>query len=446
MASGGLDARRQTAPSTPELLASDDDGSCEDCDRHVVLVGINYAPEETGIAPYTTDLAQHLAATGWKVTVLAGMPHYPQWRLSSAYRYTLRRREHRNGVEVRRFRHYVPGDQSALRRGLYEATFLAHVSTATALMRPDCVVGVVPSLSGGIAAALHAARHRVPLGLIIQDLLSPAAMQSGFPGAAAIARPLRAIEGGLARRADGIAVITDSFRPYLLRAGVEPDRISHVPNWTHVPTPSGRYREVRRQFGWSDQVRVILHAGNMGYKQGLDNIIQAARLADADARPLRFVLMGDGSERRRLESLGQDVASLEFLDPQPADVFMDVLAAADVLLLNERASVRDMSLPGKITSYFLSGRPVVAAVRPDGVTADELRRAGGALVVSPEEPAALLDAVTRLLDDRSKRELLVSAATAYAEQHLDRSTLLKRAEHFVASLVGHGALATTAKH
>ncbi|MBW3644000.1 MAG: glycosyltransferase [Actinobacteria bacterium] len=407
--------------------------------RSVLFVGINYAPEETGIAPYTTDLAEHLAARGWQVTVLAGMPHYPRWRVSSAYRRRFRAREERNGVEVQRFRHYVPRSQSAARRGLYELTFLAHGATATSLRRPDCVVGVVPSLSGGVIARLQARRFRVPYGLIIQDLVSPAAAQSGVPGAAAMARPVRAVEAGIARRATAISVITQSFRPYLLDAGVDADRIVDVPNWTHVSRPSGRAGEIRRSWGWDEDVSVVLHAGNMGYKQGLDNVVEMARLAGAEGRPLRFVLMGDGSDRKRLESLGQDVDALEFLDPQPAEVFMDVLAAADVLVLNERASVRDMSLPGKITSYFLSGRPVVAAVRRDGVTARELERSGGALVVAPEDPATLLDAVSDLVADQHLKDRLVSAASVFAEQHLDRSTLLARAERFVAGLASGGS-------
>ena len=109
--------------------------------------------------------------------------------------------------------------------------------------------------------------------------------------------------------------------------------------------------------------QVVLHAGNMGFKQDLENVIAAARLAERGPTPIRLVLMGDGAERKRLERLAGDLPSVQFLDAQPEDVFMDVLAAADVLVLNERTTVLDMSLPSKITSYFRSGRPVVAAVR-----------------------------------------------------------------------------------
>jgi colanic acid biosynthesis glycosyl transferase WcaI len=95
----------------------------------VLLVSIDYWPEETGIGPYSTGLAEHLAAVGHDVTVLAGMPHYPQWRVAPNYRGKWRLREERNGVHILRRRHYIPGRQSALRRAAYEATWLIHAGS-----------------------------------------------------------------------------------------------------------------------------------------------------------------------------------------------------------------------------------------------------------------------------------------------------------------------------
>src|SRR5690348_1713806 len=110
---------------------------------------MNYSPEETGIAPYTTGMAEHLAAEGHGVTVLTGVPHYPQWRVLDGYGGRLMWTEMLGSVEVRRVRHYVPPRQSAVRRALYEATFLSHLLLTASLRRPNAVVGVVPSLSGG---------------------------------------------------------------------------------------------------------------------------------------------------------------------------------------------------------------------------------------------------------------------------------------------------------
>jgi glycosyltransferase involved in cell wall biosynthesis len=401
---------------------------------NLLLFGNFYAPEHTGIAPYTTQVAEHMASIGWGVTVICGMPHYPQWRVQEPYRRRFRAREERQGVQLLRVRQYVPARQSALGRALYEATFFGHALTQVRAGPADCVVGVVPGIGGGAAGALAARRRRVPFGLIVQDLIGQAAAQSGMPGGGLAAKPARAVEGWMVRQAHRVAVIAESVRPYLERAGVAPELIVHLPNWAHVVPPHGSGEEVRRSLGWPEGQKVVLHAGNMGFKQNLGAVVEAAKLAERQGLPVHFVLMGDGNERRRLEELAAGVGSLRFLDAQPAERFMDVLAAADVLLLNERPSVLDMSLPSKITSYFLAGRPVVAAVAAGGATEAELRSSGGALVSPAGDAAALLGAIRSVTDDDALADRLVRAAREHAERNFERTALLRRSERFITDL------------
>ena len=411
--------------------------------HRALVVGINYAPEETGIGPYTSDLAEHLSAQGWAVTVLTGMPHYPEWQLHESYRGSLRRREQRAGVCVRRFRHYIPTKHHAGSRGLYELTFFAQAVSATGLERPDRIVGVVPSLGGGAVAALFARRYRAPLGLIMQDLVGLAAAESGVPGGGIVAGPTKALEGWIVRQASGVAVVSESFIRHLEGAGVRRDRLVHLPNWVHVAKPTGRAAETRRQLGWRADEQIALHAGNMGYKQGLENVVRAARLAAAEAVPVRFVLMGDGTDRRRLEAIAADVPTLQFLGVQPAESFMDVLGAADVLIVNESGSVGDMCLPSKLTSYFRAGRPVVAAVQPHGATGTELERSGGGLIVPPENPQALLEGVRKVCADVALAGTMVANGARHGAIHYDRGQTLKRAESFIDSLSSRHAASLT---
>ena len=362
------------------------------------------------------------------------MPHYPEWKVHQSYRGSLRRQEPRAGVSVRRFRHYTPTKHHAGSRALYELTFFAQAVSAMGLERPDRIVGIVPSLSGGAVAALLARRYRAPLGLIIQDLVGLAAAESGVPGGGIVAAPTQALEGWIVRQASGVAVVSENFIRHLERAGVRRDRLVHLPNWVHVGKPTGQRAETRRAMGWPAHEHIALHAGNMGYKQGLENVVRAARLAAAEAAPVRFVLMGDGSDRRRLEAIAADVPTLQFLGVQPAESFMDVLEAADVLIVNETGTVSDMCLPSKLTSYFRAGRPVVAAVQPDGATGTELARSRGALIVPPENPRALLDGVRTVVADVALVERLVANGAHHCALHYDGGQALNRAESFIASL------------
>jgi glycosyltransferase involved in cell wall biosynthesis len=136
----------------------------------------------------------------------------------------------------------------------------------------------------------------------------------------------------------------------------------------------------------------------MGLKQDLGQIIDAGRIADRDHTPVRLVLMGDGSQRRSLIDLATGISRLEFRPFVPAPELPDVLAAADVLVLTERATVVDMSLPSKLTAYFAAGRPVVAAVHPDGTSDREVRRAGAGITIPAGDAASLLRAIMSLRD------------------------------------------------
>lgn len=390
----------------------------------VLAVGINFGPEHIGIAPYTTQLCEHLAARGDTVTVLTGVPHYPSWTVQPRDRFRMRRTERSGRLEVRRLRHHVPRRQSALRRALYELTFAAQVAAQRPAERPDVVLAVVPSLLSAAVAARLARRSGVPLVLWVQDLMGRAADQSGVDGGSAVAEVVGRVESWLLRRAQRIVVLNAHFAAHARAVGVAPERLRVQPNWTHLgPASTADPAATRARLGWRPDESVVLHTGNMGFEQGLENVIDAARLADRRAgvtagNRMRFVLMGDGSQRPELQERGCGVRSLDFRPPAPESEYADVLAAADVLLVNERPSDVDMRPPSKLTSYLHAGRPVVAAAPDLGGAAAQVRRSGVGVVVTPGDPAALLDAVDGLATDPAAMAAMGAAGRAYAAEYL----------------------------
>lgn len=420
---------QESAPATSGLIG-----------RRVMITGVNYWPELSGISPYTAGLAEHLAEQGAEVVVLTAMPSYPAWRVFEDYRGSWRRRGLERGVEVQRFRIYVPGRQSAVRRAGYEFSFLAHGITHRRLeRRPDVVLGVVPSLSGGVLARVEARRYGCPYGLIVQDLVGPAAAESGISGGSSVAAATTRLESWVARGATQVGVISARFRTYLERVGVDPDRIVHLRNWVHVgPTTESR-QETRSLMGWPEDTKIVLHTGNMGLKQGLEHVVAAARVASTELPDTRFVMLGDGSQRQSLEALAGQATNVEFRNLVDEASYPNVLAAADVLLVNERATIVDMSLPGKLTSYFAAARPVVAAVPANGATAREVTQADAGIVVPAEDPNALVGAL-RLLDRQPELgPRLGAAGAAYAEAELSPAACLARASNFVRGIIDEAA-------
>jgi glycosyltransferase involved in cell wall biosynthesis len=399
----------------------------------VLITSSYYWPEVAGSAPYLTGLAEFLAGRGHEVVVATGFAHYPDWKSSAGHR--LAQREVRRDVQIRRRWHYVPRVQTAAHRAAYELSLLLFGLTALPWRwKPHVVVGTCPSLAGGALAAAAARTHRVPYGLVFQDLVGQAAEQSGVAGGARVARFVRGAELGLARHANGVAIVAEGFRPYLEQGGVSPELIYRLRNWTRRLEPDERVEETRRRLGWGPDDFVCVHGGNAGHKQGLDNLLDTASLL-GDER-VKIVLVGGGNDLERLRDSAHErsLANVEFVGPQAAGAWDAVLQAADVLLVNQRASVTDMSLPSKLTSYFAAGRPVVGAVREDSETAREIDSADAGVVVPPADPARLRDAILELRNDPDRAQRLGVNGKAYAESVLSAGTALAHYEDFVAAV------------
>ena len=381
----------------------------------VCVVGINYAPDTTGIAPYTTALASALHTAGAAVHVITGIPHYPQWRVQDErYRRGLGWEEQLDGIRVSRRRHAVPARPGLVDRSLMESSFFAQSALATALDRSDVVIAVTPSLGGAIGA-LCGSRGR-PVGVLVQDLTGNAAVESGTTGGRA-GIVIAKIEYQLLRRAALVGVVTPHFGDVLVRHGVDEAKVASLPNFTHTRAVDATRADARRRLGWSIDRFTVVHTGNMGMKQGLESVIEAAGLAERSGVDIDFVLVGDGNQRQCLERAGRGTSCLRFVEPLPAAYYPYALAAADVLILNERPGVVEMSMPSKLTSYCIASRPIVAAVEPGGITYSVLMADRAAEVVSPGSGDTLLAAVRELRADAARREELVVAARA---MHLSR--------------------------
>jgi len=399
----------------------------------LLIIGVNYAPEKTGIGPYTEGLASYMATRAHSVEVVTGLPSYPEWRVHDPFRRVFWRHEERDDVSVHRRWHYVPKSQSALRRLLYEGTFLLTGASSAFLTKPDLVLGITPSLSGGVLSRLVAERFGVPYALILQDLMGLAASQSGMSGGGRVAQLVTSAEKWVCVRAAAIGIIAEGFRHHLESQGVDPIRIHRVRNWVRIQEPSVDPCSTRTHFGWHDEQIVSLHAGNMGYKQGLDNVLEAARLAQNQGSTHQFVLVGDGNQRMVLERRATELnlRNLQFLPLQSEQAFPNLLAAADILLLNQRAGVSEMALPSKLTSYLASGRPVVAAVEEDSESAKELNDSKAGIVIKPDDPQALVRTLLRLGADAPTRLRLGANGRNHALSVLSANGALSELEKLI---------------
>lgn len=400
----------------------------------VCVVACHFRPESSGSAPYNSLLVDTLADAGAAVKVVTGVPHYPQWRVvDPQYRSGLRWHESpppaadAGSVSIVRLRHAVPRNPDLLGRMRLELSFAALSAPAVAAASADIVIAVTPLLGAAVAGMVG--RRRRPYGAIVHDQVGKAAVQSGSAGGR-VANLIAAAEYSVLRRADRIGVITERFRPALVAAGVDDQRIVEVPLFSHVTPVALAPAAARRALGWRDTGRLtVVHTGNMGMKQGLEHVLDAARVA-AERYPgaFEFVFVGDGNTRQALEEQACGLDGVRFVDPVCEADYPLTLAAADVLLVHERPGVREMSLPSKLTSYTTASRPIIAAVAEGGITGSLLSSRDAALLVPNGDPEQLVSGLCEIRsNDVLRARLVVNARRLWHAEFSER----RGRQHFV---------------
>jgi glycosyltransferase involved in cell wall biosynthesis len=223
--------------------------------------------------------------------------------------------------------------------------------------------------------------------------------------------------------------------------GVLASQVEVIPNWTHIQARIIKTDAYRDRFNWSGQ-SVVLHAGNMGAKQGLENVIAAAKLANSREPTLRFVLLGDGNRRSELERLARGVGNLEFISPLDDEAFQGAMAAADILLVNELPGVTEMSVPSKLTSYFAAGKPVLAATDKGSITDQEITKARAGIRVDAGDAEALVQAAASLAANPVLRRQLGPSGQHYQRETLSKDRALAHYAEFIDKLAAGQTLSS----
>jgi colanic acid biosynthesis glycosyl transferase WcaI len=398
----------------------------------ILIWSPNYAPELVGIPPLVTSAAEWLAQKGHEVDVVTALPNYPDRRIFDGWGGRVWRTDTENGVRVRRSWLRVRPAESFTDKALYEASFaVTSVPRVLARIRnADALLCTVPTLLSAAQGMQLARITRTRSTLWVQDLVLSAALAVDGVGSTQrrVLGAMRAIESRTARSATRIVSCSSGFVPHLLELGVTGERVQTIPNWVdtreivRLPEPAG------------DGEISFLYTGNLGYTQGFETLFEAA--ATAGDR-LKLIVAGSGNAVDQVARLVSPPHELRQLAPR--ERYPALLGSAHVLVVIQRAVAANANLPSKIASYLAAGRPIVASIGLDTPAAELLRASGAAILVPPEQPPALAEAMRSLRDDPILRERLGGAGRDYAVAHLDRDVVLPRLERAVLGLTDYGS-------
>lgn len=407
---------------------------------NILFIGLNYAPEQVGIAVYSTGLAEALAARGHEVTVIAGQPYYPDWKPLAGSRKGWSRCEE-NGVTVLRCPHYIPRNPTGVRRLAHHATFALSAlprAIALGLRRPDVVFTVAPSLASAPVARIAARIAGAPLWMHVQDFEVEAAFATGLLKAEGAAAKLAlAVERRIVRNMDMISTISPQMISRLVAKGVPADRTYELRNWaddtTAWPRPDAT-NSFARKWGLIGR-KVALYSGNIANKQGLEIVIEAARRLQP-REDIVFVICGRGPNRTRLEEQARGLKNIFFKDLQPREQLGELLSLASVHLLPQIEGAADLVLPSKLTNMLASGRPVIACAAQGTGLASEVEGCG--LIIPPGDGAAMAEAIALLTDDADRCRQLGVAGKVRSAERWSLARIVDRFEHRLCLLAGQG--------
>lgn len=412
---------------------------------NILVLSINYAPEPTGFAPHLTALCEHLALKGHSITVLTGFPFAPYWSRLPKYKGNFILKESMNNVKIVRLTHFIPRRPgSFIQRILLESSFCiaaAFVSVCQRLGSLDLVVYVGAQPSIAMLTRFIAHIKKCPYIVKITDLAAQAAEDVGIIKSKLLKKILTSFEYSAYLHAQGAVVLCNGFKESLIAHEYPDERIAVIRDSVDLdlicPKESGDI--FRQQNSLSRNDFVVLYSGSMGIKQGLVNVIEAARLLKEKAPHVKWVLVGDGELKPTIESLIDQYRiedEVRLLPLQPENAMADMFSAANVLLLNQLRTVKDTVIPSKLLTYMAAGKPVLAAVNINSQGAILLKEAQGGIIVEPENPAELANAVYSCIQDSSNLHEMGQRNRVFSEKHFDRRQIVADQESFFKEIVG----------
>jgi colanic acid biosynthesis glycosyl transferase WcaI len=357
-----------------------------------------------------------------------------------AYRRPAWRREWLDGVEVLRAPLYTPARVTGRGRMLHELSFGASCLPwwPSLWARPwDVILAVCPLLQSGLIPALLARRRQVPFIFHVQDLQLDAARELAIIRQPLLFALLERLERFLFTRSQAVTTISRAMAARIRDKGVAAERVHLLPNWADLEDikPGERRNLLRRELGLKDEI-MVLYAGNMGEKQGLEVILDAAAITRYNQN-IRYVFVGEGAARKRLmdRAQGLGLETVSFFPLQSRDRFPLLLNAADIHLVVQKHKASDLVMPSKLGNILAAGRPFIATATPETELGRVTTESQAGLLTPPEDAGALAQVINHLAQDEDARKKMGLKARQFAEARLGRDKIMAEWERLLYGLV-----------
>jgi len=398
-----------------------------------VVLCPHFAPDLAPTGVVMTRIVTELAARGHELHVVTALPWYRNHAIEPGWGGRLWRTEKTEWGSIIRV-HPFPGKSKSnlLRRALGFIAFsyavgIRSVHADGLPFKVDGVLAMSPPLTLGLTGWFTKIIRRAPLVFNIQDVFPDAAIQTGAISNKKIIAAAKWLERMSYQRSDAVVLLSQDLRTNIANKIDKKfhQRLHVIPNFvdTSAITPQDRMTTYRRELGIGDQL-VVMYAGNVGFSQSLNLVVDAAaRFPD-----IAFVINGDGAARKKLEEDCAQLANVYFGDYQPIERLSEVLATGDIHLVPLRAGLASVSVPSKSYSILAAGRPMLAAIDPGTEIPNMLEQSGAGVAVEPENSAAFIEALSQLVSKRNQLHEMGASGRTWVETHASPASVAAQYE------------------
>lgn len=402
--------------------------------KSILIIGINFFPEPTGIGKYTSEMAFTLAQKGWKVAVITGYPYYPQWKVLDGYKNRGYVTENIEGVEITRCPLYVPQSLSGGKRMVQDLVFF--ITSTTSLLgkmlrgeKYDLVFVPSPSFITGFAGLIYTFFYRKSKFVYhIQDLQVDAAGDLGMIRSTLLLRILKWGEGIILKNADWVTTISKGMQAKILAKPVKIKKHFLFPNWVDFGNIHKKEPDLARirQLGFPMDKQLCFYSGAVGEKQGLELLLGVAEKASQRLPDLVFVIAGSGPYAKVLKekASAMQLKNLYFIELQPLEIFNELLNYAFLHLVVQKEKASDLLLPSKLTNILAVEGLAIITASPGTTLYDIIYDNDMGILVSPDDTEAFWQALNRIYNDPGKAQILKANAGKYAYRYLQKETII----------------------
>ncbi|QOD59671.1 WcaI family glycosyltransferase [Polaribacter haliotis] len=400
--------------------------------KSITIIGVNYFPEDTAIGLYTSQLANYFNSKNIEVNIITGFPYYPAWKISSNYKSKKTfYKENINGINIFRYKQYVPKNPTFFKRVLHLLDFtLGSFFNLFKIKKTDIVLCIVPFTSVIFLGKILSKLRKAKLWVHIQDFEFDAVTDSNIINSkenkSISFKLLFWIEKKLLNSVDLVSTISNLMVLKLSKKIKKDKKRILLPNWVDLDFVNPKTSK-KHPYLESKKFK-ILYSGNIGEKQDWEFFIEFANMLKSNL-DIEIIVVGNGSKREWLLDKVASLNNVSMYLPVAYNKLSDLLCSADLHILFQKNNVIDTVMPSKILAMMASQKPSIITGNLKSEVYSIINESSAGEYFCNTELEEVIKVVLQLKINKKLRNKYGENARKYVSTNFSKDIILKKFEN-----------------